>query len=164
MWRALLHGDGYKIVAVSDSKGGIYREDGFDIPSIIHAKEETQEVKAVYCEGSVCESVPATSITNEELLEMDVDILIPAALENVIHAKNVAKIKAPVIVEVANGPISSEADAALSERETLIIPDILANAGGVTVSYFEWLQNRSGLYWAEDEVHTRLQEIMSKTV
>lgn len=157
---SLLHQDGYKIVAVSDSRGGIYREEGFDIPSVIRAKRETQRVKAVYCEGSVCEAVPAKAITNEELLALDVDILIPAALENVVRGDNAAGVRAPVVLELANGPVTSEADPILQKKNILVIPDILANGGGVTVSYFEWLQNRSGLYWLESEVHERLQKIM----
>jgi glutamate dehydrogenase (NADP+) len=157
---SLLHASGYKIVAVSDSKGAIYSEDGFDVPSLIHAKNETQQVKAVYCDGSVCEAVPAKQITNAELLELDVDILIPSALEDVITMDNVANIKAPIIVETANGPITSAADLELEKRGTLIIPDILANAGGVTVSYFEWVQNRNGWYWTEEDVHNKLREKM----
>ena len=113
---SLLHADGYKIVAVSDSQGGIYREEGFDVPSLMHIKHKSQRVQAVYCEGSVCEVVPAEHMTNEELLELDVDILIPAALENVIHAGNAKNIKAPIIVEVANGPIVSDADPILAEK------------------------------------------------
>lgn len=159
---ALLHQDGYRIVAVSDSKGGIYRQEGFDIPSLIRQKAETQRVQAVYCEGSVCEMIPAEVISNEQLLELDVDILIPAALENVIRVDNVKDIRAPIIVEVANGPVSSKADALLTDRGALVIPDILANAGGVTVSYFEWVQNRNGLYWSLEEVHQRLLGIMQK--
>lgn len=159
---SLLHSDGYKIVGVSDSRGAIYSPTGFDIPSLIRAKHETQQVKAVYCTGSVCESVPATQITNEELLELDVEILIPAALENQIHKDNAERIKAQIIVEAANGPITSDADPVLNKKDVLIIPDILANAGGVTVSYFEWVQNRAGLYWDEDDVHQRLQKIMSR--
>ena len=156
----LLHKDGYKIVAVSDSKGGIYSKDGFDIPSLIHAKNESQQVKAVYCQESVCEAVPAEQISNEELLTLAVDILIPAALENVIHADNVADVKAKVIVEAANGPITSDADPVLKNNDILVIPDILANAGGVTVSYFEWVQNRAGYYWSEQEVHDKLRDVM----
>lgn len=157
----LLHADGYKIVAVSDSKGGIYRKEGFDVPSLIHAKQETQSVKAVYCEGSVCEAVDCEHIDNEALLALDVDILIPAALENVIHAGNVANIKADVIVEVANGPIDAAADAELDARQVLVVPDILANAGGVTVSYFEWVQNKGGYYWPLEEIHAKLKVTMS---
>lgn len=156
----LLHEDSYRIVAVSDSKGGIYSEKGFDVPSLIHMKRESFEVQAVYCEGSVCEVVPAKHITNEETLTLDVDLLIPAALENVICKDNVDQIKAPVIVEVANGPILSEADAILAKKDILVVPDILANAGGVTVSYFEWVQNKNGFYWMLEEVYERLQNIM----
>jgi glutamate dehydrogenase (NADP+) len=157
---ALLHKDGYKIVGVSDSQGGIYRPEGFDIPSLIKAKHETKLVRPVYCEESVCTTVSAEHINNEQLLELDVDILIPAALENQIHQDNAQKIKARVIAEAANGPITAEADTILEKKKTLIIPDILANAGGVTVSYFEWVQNRSGYYWSEQEVHQRLHAIM----
>jgi len=158
----LLHRDGYRIVAVSDSRGAIFRREGFDIPSLIRAKQETQQVKAVYCEGSVCEAVPAEQITNEELLELDVDVLIPSALENVIDTHNAKNINAKVIVECANGPVTSDADAILSEKDLLIVPDILANAGGVTVSYFEWVQNRAGYYWSEEEVQQRLHNIMQR--
>ncbi len=159
---SLLHRDGYKIVAVSDSKGGIFSAEGFDIPSLVHAKQETQEVKAVYCKESVCEAVPAEKITNEQLLELDVDILIPAALEDVITEKNANNIKAKVIVELANGPITTEADVILAQKELLIIPDILANAGGVTVSYFEWVQNKNGYYWSLEKVREELEGIMVK--
>lgn len=156
-----LHQDGYKIVAVSDSKGGIYREKGFDIPSIIHAKNKFDKVQAAYCEDSVCQMVEAIQITNEELLGLDVDILILAALENQITSKNANHIKASVIVEVANGPTTVEADSILKEKNIFILPDILANAGGVTVSYFEWVQNRSGYYWKLEKVYKRLQTIMA---
>ncbi len=156
----LLHRDGYRIVAVSDSKGGIYSNDGFDVPSLVRMKHETHEVQAVYCEGTVCNVVPAKQISNDELLALDVDILIPAALENVIRVDNVETIKAPIIIEVANGPISSKADQILTDKNVLVVPDILANAGGVTVSYFEWVQNKNGYYWGLDEVHEKLYRIM----
>jgi glutamate dehydrogenase (NADP+) len=159
----LLHADGYRVVAVSDSRGGIYKPEGFDVPSLIHHKNEMRTLKAVYCEGSVCETVDADNITNEELLELDVDLLIPAALENQITSDNAKKIKAPVIVEVANGPVTSDGDEILKKNNNLlIIPDILANAGGVTVSYFEWVQNKMGYYWELEEVHQKLHEIMSR--
>ncbi|MBI1321297.1 MAG: glutamate dehydrogenase [Candidatus Hydrogenedens sp.] len=158
----LLHADGYKIVAISDSHGGIYSPDGFDVPSIIKMKDETREVRAVYCSGALCESVPSTSISNAELLELDVDLLIPAALEKQITADNAPRIQAQHIIEVANGPITSEASRMLSERGILIVPDILANAGGVTVSYFEWVQNKAGYYWDLEEVHERLHKIMRR--
>lgn len=156
----LLHRDGYRIVAVSDSTGGIYNDAGFDIPSLMYAKNETRLLKALHCHGSVCEAVEATKVTNEELLELDVDVLIPAALENQITAQNAEQIKAKVVVEVANGPTTSEADQLLYKRGVLVLPDILANAGGVTVSYFEWVQNKAGYYWSLKEVHQKLREIM----
>jgi glutamate dehydrogenase (NADP+) len=156
----MLYRDGYKVVAISDSKGGIYRPQGFDVPSIIQVKNSSKELQAVYCEGSVCQLVDATIISNEELLELDVDILIPAALENQITLNNAADIKASVIVELANGPTTIDADDILHAKGTLVIPDILANAGGVTVSYFEWVQNRAGYYWNIEKVHASLKEIM----
>ena len=159
----LLHQDGYKIVAVSDSQGGIYNAAGFDVPSLIYNKQKNRKVAAVYCNDTVCETVTAEHIDNAQLLELDVDILIPAALENQITADNVNNIKAKTIVEVANGPITSDADAVLNEKNILVIPDILANAGGVVVSYFEWLQNRSGFYWKVDEVHNKLKTIMDES-
>ena len=158
----LLHADGYRIVAVSDSKGGIHSDEGFDIPSLIHAKETTRNVKAVYCHGTVCEAVDANQISNTELLSLDVDILIPAALENVITRENANEIRAGRIVEVANGPIDHAGDTILKEKNIAVLPDILANAGGVTVSYFEWVQNRSGYYWELDEVNEKLHKRMSR--
>jgi glutamate dehydrogenase (NADP+) len=159
---SLLYQEGYKIVAISDSSGGIYHQEGFDVPSIIHAKNSSKQVQAVYCKGSVCQLIKATQITNEELLELDVDILIPAALENQITKTNAKKIKASVILEIANGPTSVDADLILKEKNVLVVPDILANAGGVTVSYFEWVQNKSGYYWTLDKVQHQLHETMSR--
>ncbi len=158
----LLHADGYKVVGVSDSKGGIYKEEGFDVPSLIQYKNDTRDLKAVYCEGSVCEIVEADSISNAELLELDVDVLIPGALENQITEENAPRVKAEVIAEVANGPTTSAADPILRQNGILVIPDILANAGGVTVSYFEWTQNKQGFYWTLEQVHERLHDIMSR--
>lgn len=158
----LLHADGYRVVAVSDSRGGIYRPEGFDVPSVIKVKDETRHVEAVYCRGSVCELVDAETITNAELLELDVDLLIPAALENQITEANVDRVRAPTIVEVANGPTSPVADQVLTARGITVVPDILANAGGVTVSYFEWVQNRTGLYWEEADVRCRLEQTMAQ--
>lgn len=157
----LLHQDGYKVVAISDSQGGIYLETGFDVPSIIQAKNDTMRVQAVYCSGSVCEAVNAQYVTNEELLELPVDILIPAALEDQITVQNAANIRAPYIVELANGPVNSEADPILDKKGTFIIPDILANSGGVIVSYFEWVQNNSGFYWPVEEVHNKLRMMIT---
>mgnify|MGYP006279204279 CR=1 FL=1 len=157
---SLLHADGYKVVAVSDSKGAIHSDDGFDVPSLIHAKNEMRELMAVYCDGGLCEAVPAATMTNDELIELDVDILVPAALDGVIHSGNAARVKADVVLELANGPTTSEADTLLADNGVTVVPDILANAGGVTVSYFEWLQCKSGDYWSEQHVRQRLAGIM----
>lgn len=161
----LLHADGYRVVAVSDSKGGLYRAEGLDIPALIEAKNGTHSMSGVYCgcdlsACSGCGREEVDIITNAALLELDVDVLIPAALEQQITDENVARIKAPLIVEVANGPVSSDADAALAARDVLVVPDILANAGGVTVSYFEWAQNKSGWKWSLEDVHSRLSLMM----
>lgn len=173
----LLHADGYRIVAISDSRGGIFRDAGIDIPLAIERKNAGVPVGGVYSARSVCDcpvcgcdecnckpddKATGNSITNETLLELDVDILIPAAMENQIHVGNAKRIQAPVIVEVANGPVTSDGDDILNGKGTFVIPDILANAGGVTVSYFEWVQNRAGFYWEEDEVQHRLQKIMAR--
>ncbi|BAU11749.1 glutamate dehydrogenase [Leptolyngbya sp. NIES-3755] len=156
----LLHQAGYKIVAVSDSKGAIYSKTGLDIPSIRQHKNSTREIQAVYCEGSVCNIADHDRITNEELLELEVDILLPAALENQITEVNAHNIKAKLIFELANGPITSSADAILENKGIYVFPDILVNAGGVTVSYFEWVQNRNGLYWTLGEVNQSLRRKM----
>lgn len=149
---------GYKVVAVSDSQGGIYSADGLDIEAIRQYKRENQEMKALYCKNTVCNIVEHTSISNEELLALDVDVLIPAALENQITEANADSIRAKYIFEVANGPITSAGDRILEAKGIYVFPDILVNAGGVTVSYFEWVQNRSGLYWSAEEVNDRLKE------
>jgi glutamate dehydrogenase (NADP+) len=157
----LLFDAGYKIVAVSDSKGGVYAPGGLDIPSIKQFKTSTRSLKAVYCEGTVCNIVQDHAvITNEELLNLDVDILIPAALENQITVENADTIQAKYIFEVANGPITSEADRILEAKNIYVFPDILVNAGGVTVSYFEWVQNRSGLYWVLEDINNRMKTMM----
>ena len=156
----LLRADGYPIVAVSDSRGAIYSNDGFDVESLHQVKQETRQLQGVYCEGSVCELVDHDRISNEELLELDVDLLIPAALEGVIHAGNVDRIRAPLVVEVANGPITGDVDQVLADRGTRVVPDVLANAGGVIVSYFEWVQNRQGYPWTLDEVRERLEAML----
>ena len=156
----LLDDAGYKVVAVSDSKGGIYTPQGLDIPSVIDHKNQNREMKAVYCQDSVCSIVDHQVISNQELLTLDVDVLIPAALENQITGNNAKEVKAKYIFEVANGPINSDADKILAEKDIYVFPDILVNAGGVTVSYFEWVQNRSGWYWTLEEVNERLKEKM----
>lgn len=147
----LLNELGCKIVAVNDSKGGAYSEEGIDPHAILKHKQETSSVKGF--EGT-------EEISGKDLLELDVDILVPAALENVITSQNAANIKAKIIGEAANGPTTPEADKVLYEKGILVIPDILANAGGVTVSYFEWVQNLMNYYWTEEEVLQRLEKIM----
>jgi glutamate dehydrogenase (NADP+) len=154
----LLFDAGYRVVAVSDSQGGVYCPQGLDIPSLQQFKAATRSVKAVYCEGTVCSLVEDhTPVSNADLLTLDVDILIPAALENQITDHNASSVQAQFIFEVANGPVSSAGDRILEEKGTYVFPDILVNAGGVIVSYFEWVQNRSGLYWSDNEVKQRLQ-------
>lgn len=156
----LLQDAGYRIVAISDSKGGIYSGDGFDVASIFEEKQRSRQVRAVYCDQSICEIVSHDVITNGELLGLNVDILIPAALEGVISEDNAANIRASYIVEVANGPIMSGADSILEENGILVVPDVLANAGGVTVSYFEWVQNLQGDRWTLEDIHSRLRSTM----
>jgi glutamate dehydrogenase (NADP+) len=138
---------GYTVVAVSDSRTALYNPDGLDVPAVTRAKKENG-------------SLPADAgkeIGQEELLELDVDVLVPAAMENVITRDNAERVRARIVLEVANGPTSIEADEMLADAGTTVVPDILANAGGVTVSYFEWAQNKSGLRWSADEVRERLQ-------
>ena len=151
----LLYQSGMKVVAISDVSGGIYNPEGLDIPAILAylAADRRNLLKDFNEEGTI-------HISNEELLELDVTVLIPAALENQINADNADKIKAKLIVEAANGPVASEADPVLAEKGILIVPDILANAGGVVVSYFEWVQNIQSVSWTEDEVNKKLREIM----
>jgi len=149
---SLLHKEGYTVVAVSDSKGGIFNKDGLDIERIVKYKEDGNRI-------SDFEDVE--KITNEELLELDVDILAPAALGDVITEENVKNIKAGSIIEVANGPISPRADEELYKKGVEVIPDLLANAGGVTVSYFEWYQNIHEEQWTEKDVFEKLEKKMS---
>jgi len=142
---------GSKVVALTDSRGGVYNADGIDPEVAFEHKKAT---------GSVSGLAGAKAITNAEILELDVDVLIPAAIENVITEKNAANVKAKIIAEAANGPTTPEADEILYKAGKYIIPDFLCNAGGVTVSYFEWVQNIGGYYWSLEDVHARLQEKM----
>jgi len=144
---------GLKVVAVSDSKSGIYNPAGLDYEQVAAHKART---------GSVINFPGAQPVTNEELLELDVTVLIPAALENVINESNAARIKAKIIAELANGPTTPEADKILYQKGVYVIPDFLCNAGGVTVSYFEMVQNAYDYYWDEEEVHERLDKKMTK--
>ena len=146
------HKAGHKVVAVSDSKGGVYNPDGLDIDKLIAHKLKT---------GSVSNCLNGKDISNEELLELECDLLIPAAFEGVIVEKNANNIKAKVILELANGPVCPVADEILFNKDIVVIPDILANAGGVVVSYFEWQQNLKNEKWTEQEVFEKLQSIMA---
>lgn len=150
----LLYRDGYKIVAISDSSSGVYNGAGLDIMEAEKTKAKTGRV------SQCVETIKCEPIGNEELLELDVDVLVPAAMENMITIENAARIRASVVVELANGPTTTDADEILNRNGVFMLPDILANAGGVTVSYFEWVQNRACFYWSLDEVHERLQTIM----
>lgn len=144
---------GCKVVAVSDVRGGIYKPDGLDLDVVFRHVEETGSVVA--CPGT-------EAVTNDDLLLLDVDWLIPAALGGVIHARNAEKIAAKAVVEAANHPVTPEADAILNERGIPVIPDIMANSGGVTVSYFEWTQNIQMYRWEEERVNRELRKIMVK--
>jgi len=147
----MCHEAGAKVVAVSDIQGGIHAPAGLDIPALIAHYEKTRTLQGF---------PGVSSVTNEALLELDCDILIPAANENQIRQKNADNIKAKIIVEGANGPTTQRADEILNAKNILVVPDILANAGGVTVSYFEWVQDRAGFFWRESEVNERLEDIM----
>ena len=149
----ILYNNGFTIIAVSDSKGGIYSEKGINIAKLMEHKNKTGNVQ----------NFPLTkNITNDELLELSTDILIPAALENQITIANANKIKAKIILELANGPTTPEADEILFKKGIHVLPDILANSGGVSVSYFEWVQNLQNYYWDLDEVNKKLKKLMQE--
>lgn len=158
----LLHNAGYKVIGLSDSKGGIIdlRKHGMDPDHVMARKKEQGMIGGMYCEGSVCDDTNYKAVTNEELLLEECDILIPAALENQITKDNAENIKAKVVLELANGPTTPEADELLAKRDIVVIPDILANAGGVTVSYFEWMQNQNDEKWDRETVRNKLEPIM----
>lgn len=162
----ILHGLGYRIVGVSDSQGTLYSERGIDPIEVDYVKQQKQPVTSLYCQSSVCDEealarAQAKVLRADEILSLPCDILIPAALDNAITVDNVDQVKARTILELANNPISPEADRALHERGVVIIPDVLGNAGGVVVSYLEWVQNRQQYYWFEDKVRTELKSIIT---
>jgi len=144
---------GSKVVAISDTKTGIYSEAGIDFEKLLDHKKKT---------GSVKDFPGTKNISNQELLELKVDVLIPAAIENQLTSSNAGKVKAKVILELANGPTTPDADEIFYKNKILLLPDFLSNAGGVTVSYFEWVQNQTGDYWTEKEVYDRLDKKMTQ--
>jgi glutamate dehydrogenase/leucine dehydrogenase len=152
----IAYDNGYKVVAVSDSSGGIYKKEGLDIKKVISYKKQNGNVSG-FPEAD-------QNISNQELLELPVALLVPAALEGVINGENASRIQAKTILELANGPITPEADRILAQKNTLIIPDVLANSGGVIVSYFEWVQNIRRFYWEEEKVEQRLKKQITKAV
>ena len=163
-----LEREGFRIVALSDSKGGLYIEKGIgSISEIEKCKEEKGFLAGCYCVGSVCDLsnkglLGGKEVSTDELLELPVDILVPAALEDVITGDNADKVKAKIILEMANGPTTSEADEILNKKGTIIIPDILANSGGVATSYFEWYQNLHNEHWVKEAVFQKLKNKMEE--
>jgi glutamate dehydrogenase (NAD(P)+) len=147
----LMHAQGYKIVAMGDITGALYNPDGLNVNAALAYLKENKTVEG-FPEAEV--------LNNDELLELKCDILIPAATENVITSQNAARLKCRILAEGANGPTTAEADEIVFDKNIFVIPDILANAGGVTVSYFEWVQDRMGFFWTEKEVNSRLSDIM----
>ncbi|WP_192936528.1 Glu/Leu/Phe/Val family dehydrogenase [Sinorhizobium meliloti] len=152
----LLGAAGFSIVAVTDSKGGIHCSPGLDVDKLIAAKRQGRSVTSLAGSDGVCR------LSAEELVSVDCELLVLAALEDMVHAGNAARVKAQVILELANAPITREADQILNAKNIIVLPDILANAGGVTVSYFEWVQNRQGDSWPIEEVHARLKTKMEQ--
>jgi glutamate dehydrogenase (NAD(P)+) len=148
------HRAGAKVIGISDSKGGLYNPHGLDINAVLACKDNYQCL--------LSREVGGENITNEDLLELECDILVPAALENQISHENAPRLKWKMVVEGANGPTTPEADDILFDKGIFLAPDILANAGGVTVSYFEWVQNLQELLWSEEEVSERLEKIMTR--
>lgn len=147
-----LHEAGAKVVGISDAYGALYDPEGLDINYLLDRRDSFGTVTTLF----------KNTITNKELLELDCDILVPAAVQNQITKENAHNIKADIIVEAANGPTTIEATKILTERGKLIVPDVLASSGGVTVSYFEWVQNNQGYYWSEEEVEEKLRKVMTK--
>lgn len=148
-----MHDAGAKVIGISDAYGALYEPSGLDVDSLLERRDSFGTVTKLF----------KNTITNKELLEADCDILVPAAIENQITMENAERIRAKIVVEAANGPTTMEATRILTEREVLLVPDVLGNAGGVIVSYFEWVQNNQGYYWTEEEVMRRLEELMVRS-
>ena len=148
-----MHDAGAKIVGISDAYGALHDPEGLDIDYLLDRRDSFGTVTKLF----------KNTITNKELLELDCDILVPAAIENQITEENAHNIKAKIVVEAANGPTTIEGTEILTDRGILLVPDVLASAGGVTVSYFEWVQNNQGYYWTEEEVDEKLEKVMIKS-
>jgi len=159
-----LHRAGYKIIAVSDSQGGIWNKNGQDMDpvEVMKSKKAKGQIDGCYCRGTVCDCLNFTKIDNEKLLQLPVDVLVPAALEGAINEKNAGRIKAKIILEMANGGVTLEAEEKLNKKGVVVVPDVLANVGGVVVSYFEWVQNLQNYYWTLEEVNKKLEKIMDE--
>ncbi|MBI4132901.1 MAG: Glu/Leu/Phe/Val dehydrogenase [Candidatus Sungbacteria bacterium] len=157
----LLFKEGYRVVALSDSRGAIFSVSGIDVEETVRTQEERGRVNQRLCSLEEAGGAACKVISNQELLELDVDFLIPAALEDVITAENAGRMKARVILELANGPTTPEAEAILSANGIAVLPDILANSGGVVGSYFEWVQSLARFYWEEEEVFSRMEKILA---
>lgn len=157
----LLYDAGAKVIAIADSHGTVMNPEGLDIAAVLAAKEKEGSVRAFYADASVMEAQGGSVGDGEAVIEAACDVLVPAALEEQIRADNVGKVKTGVVLEVANGPVTPDADVALTQAGIIVVPDVLANAGGVTVSYFEWLQNRSNETWTRERVAERLTETMN---
>ncbi len=159
----LAHEAGYRIVALSDSQGAIHSEKGLDPEPIWRHKHATRTLEGtVYCDGSVCEERKVDRLEQAQLLELDVDILVLAALEDAISEENAGRIRAGVILEIANGPVTAKADQCLEAAGIQVLPDVLVNAGGVIVSHLEWVQNHTGDYWPEETIEQRLDQRISQ--
>lgn len=152
----LLACDGHKIVAVSDSEGGVYCASGLNLDVLLAAKASGNSVVSTVGQHG------HEFLAGHDLVGVEAELLVPSALENMIDEDNAASVKAKLVLELANGPITAEADEILARNGVIVLPDILANAGGVTVSYFEWVQNRQGFYWSVEEIHERLRAIMER--
>ena len=152
----------YKIIALSEYGGGVYLGEGLNPEKVLECRNQKDKIAGCYCSGSVCDIKEGRTITNEELLETEVEVLVPAAIENVIREDNASKIKAKYIVAMANNPITKKAQRILEERGIIIVPDFLSNAGGVVASYFEWLQAIEGSVWEKQKTFNKLSEILGK--
>ena len=148
-----MHDMGAKVIAISDAEGALHDPDGLDIDYLLDRRDSFGTVTNLFDD----------TITNQEMLELDTDILVPAAVQNQITEENAHNIKADIVVEAANGPTTLEATKILTERGILLVPDVLASSGGVTVSYFEWVQNNQGYYWKDEEVQEKLREVLVRS-